>query len=131
MSAAAVQASFKRCEQTGDFAERFYSHFLGASDEIAPLFANTDFKKQRTLLRGSVFMMVMKEVDDTRAHGHFSKIGESHAHGQLDIKPELYEVWLDSLCATVKELDPEWTAELEDQWREKMRPAISLITSKY
>ncbi len=131
MSAAEVQASFKRCELTGDFAETFYSIFLDASDDIAPLFANTDFRKQRALLRGTVFMMVMKDVDDARANGHFVKVGESHSSGRLDIKPELYEVWLDSLCATVKKLDPEWTEALETQWWQKMRPAIALITSMY
>ncbi len=131
MSATTVQASFKRCEQAGDFAEEFYSIFLNASTEIAPLFASTNFESQRTLLRGTVFMMVMKDIDDQRAHGHFEKIGQSHARGQLNIKPELYEVWLDSLCQTVKQLDPEWTEELEEHWRQKMRPAIALITSMY
>ncbi len=131
MSAAAVQASFKRCEQTGDFAEKFYSIFLNASDEIAPLFKDTDFKKQRLLLRSTVHMLVMKDIQDDRSHQQLKMIGESHSHRQLDINPELYEVWLDSLCETVKQLDSEWTEELEDHWRQKLRPAISLITSLY
>ncbi len=27
----------------------------------------------------------------------------------LSIRPELYEVWLDSVCQTVKQMDPDWT----------------------
>lgn len=44
---------------------------------------------------------------------------------------ELCQIGLDSLCATVRKLDPQWTPQLDSTWREQMRPGISLIASLY
>ena len=131
MSDERIHESFKRCEASGDFAERFYSIFLKTSPEIGDLFADTDFKKQRVLLRASVFMLVTRDVAEPKAKEALQRIGISHSKANLDIRPELYETWLDSLCLTVQQMDPEWTEELETAWRDKMRPGIELITSLY
>ncbi len=126
-----VRESFKRCEASGDFADRFYGIFLKKSPEIADLFADTDFKKQRTHLRASVFMLVTRDVEDPKAKELLERIGESHNRSNLNIRPELYETWLESLCETVKNMDPEWTDELEHSWRQQMQPGVALITSLY
>ena len=131
MSTDDVRASFDRCEATGSFAEQFYDVFLNSSAEIAPLFAKTDFEKQRKLLRASVYVMITRNVDDPQARETLERIGGSHGRTQLNIRPELYELWLDSLCETLKRMDPEWTAELERAWRDHLRPGIELITSLY
>ena len=55
-----IRASFDRCEAAGDFAEKFYDVFLNSSPEIAPLFAKTDFKQQRKILRTTVYIMVTR-----------------------------------------------------------------------
>ena len=38
---------------------------------------------------------------------------ETHSRANLDIKPELYGLWLDAVVETVRECDPEWTTEIE------------------
>lgn len=48
---------------------------------------------------------------------------------KLKIKPEWYETWLDAVCETVKEFDPQGSDDLEVAWRNRMRPGIDLITS--
>ncbi len=126
-----VRASFDRCEAAGDFAEAFYEVFLNSSPEIAPLFAKTDFKKQRPLLRATVFIMVRSDVDDPTTREALERVGHSHAQSKLDIRPDLYDLWLDSVCETVKRMDPEWTPQVERAWRERMAPGIALITSLY
>ena len=55
MGQAEVRPSFDRCEATGDFADKFYALFLNKSREIPPLFAQTEFQKQRKLLRATVY----------------------------------------------------------------------------
>ncbi len=131
MEQSTIRASFDRCEAAGDFAERFYEVFLNSSPEIAPLFAKTDFKQQRKLLRASVYIMVTRDVDDPTAHDMLERIGHSHARAKLNIRPDLYALWLDSLCETVKGMDSEWTPALEQSWRDDMAPGIALITSLY
>ncbi len=131
MSNEQVRDSFKRCEAAGDFAETFYGVFLDSSPEVGPLFSNTDFSKQRKLLRASVAMLVAQDIDHPKARETLERIGQSHSQRELDVKPELYEIWLNSLCQTVQKMDPDFDAELERAWRDRMRPGIELITSLY
>jgi hemoglobin-like flavoprotein len=128
---AEVRASFERSEAAGDFADKFYAIFLNKSPEIALLFAQTDFERQRRLLRTTVYIMVTQDLDDPTARETLERIGRSHGRSELNIRPELYDLWLDSICETVKDLDPEWTPETERFWRERMAPGIALITSLY
>ena len=126
-----VRASFDRCEAAGDFAERFYDVFLNSSPEVAPLFAKTDFKQQRKILRATVYIMVTRDATDPNAQETLERISHSHARAKLNIRPELYDLWLDSLCESAKAMDSKWTPELERSWRECMAPGIALITSLY
>ena len=126
-----VRASFDRCEAAGDFAEKFYEIFLNSSPEIAPLFAKTNFKQQRKLLRATVYIMVTRDVTDPIGRETLERVGHSHSQATLNIRPELYDLWLDSLCETAKAMDAKWTPELERSWRERMAPGIALITSLY
>ena len=131
MDNTAVAEIFKRCEASGDFAEKFYEIFLSAFPKIAPFFVNTKFGKQRKLLRATVYVLVTRDGDDPKAKYQLDKIGHSHSRTQRNIRPELHDVWLESLCKTVGEMDPEWRADLENAWREKTQRGIAVITAVY
>ena len=94
-----VRRSFERCEAAGNFAEKFYDVLLNSSPEIAPYFAQTDFQKQRQLLRASVYLMVSRDVSDPNMRAMMDRIGESHGRSRLNVLPRMYELWLDSICS--------------------------------
>ncbi len=131
MPNALVRESFARCEAAGDFADVFYAVFLDASPEIAPHFAATDFAAQHKLLRATVYILVTRDADDPQAFAALERIGRSHSRSELNIRPALYDLWLDSVCSTVTQLDPDWTPELETAWQEQLRPGITAITALY
>lgn len=126
-----VKRSFARCEANGDFAEIFYNTFMQASPSIAPFFAQTEFGRQRQLLRDSVYLMVTHDVSDPDMRALLDKLGGLHSRAGRNIAPKLYELWLDSICATVKQLDPEWTQTLEDHWRVRLRAGMQIIMAAY
>lgn len=126
-----VRQSFARCEAAGDFAETFYSTFMNASPAIAPFFAQTEFGRQRQLLRDSVYLMVTHDVSDPDMRALLDKLGGLHSRAGRNIAPKLYELWLDCICATVKQLDPEWTQSLEDHWRVRLRAGMQIIMAAY
>ena len=126
-----VRRSFERCETTGGFAEIFYNLFLNCSPEIAPYFAKTDFERQRQVLRNSVQMMVTHDVAEPRMREMLDQLGQAHSRDEYNVLPRLYELWLDSICETVKMLDPEWDAELERRWRVRLRPGMQIIMAAY
>ena len=61
----------------------------------------------------------------------WDEVAETHSRKQHNIRPEMYDLWLDSLCETVRRHDPKFTPELEDQWREWMREGIDFIVARY
>ena len=126
-----VRLSFQRCEANGDFAETFYKTFMSASPEIPPYFADTDFDRQRRVLRDSVHMMVTRDVAEPEMREAIGRLGRAHSRSGRNILPKLYELWLDSVCQTVKLLDPEWSDNLERKWRVRLRPGVQMIMAGY
>ena len=127
----AVEASYHRCVEEEKFFDTFYDLFLVKSEEIPPLFANTDFQKQKQVVRVSLLMMI--RIGDGREETRVAmeKLGELHSRRDRDIRPELYQLWLDTLCECVKQYDPEYSPELEQKWRDTMKPGIDLMISMY
>lgn len=126
-----VLESFRRSDAAGDFGGVFYDIFLNASPEIPPYFANTDFDDQKFLLRSTVYILVTRDTDNITARGTLERLGSTHSRKHLNVRPELYEVWLDSLCKTVEKLDPEWAPEIEEEWRRMLRSGIQIMTARF
>ena len=126
-----VQTSFDRCLATGDFFQTFYDIFLATSPEITSKFAQTDFNKQKNLIKASVAMMIRLGTGNANARRILEKVGNTHSRQALDIRPELYDLWLDSLCKAIQRHDPDYSAELEALWRENMQEGIKLVTDRY
>ena len=126
-----VRFSLERCRTHGEFGEVFYEIFLNASQEIPHHFANTEFLRQRSVLHDSVGMMVEHDVSEPPMREMLQRLGETHSRGNRNIQPRLYELWLDSVCETVKLLDPDWDEDLERLWRVRLRPGMQIIMAAY
>ena len=126
-----VEASYDRCLEDEEFFDTFYDIFLGKSDEIPPLFENTDFKKQKQMIRMSVRMLVRLGLGEPATVHAIQKLGELHSSREKNIRPSLYALWLDALCESIKSHDPEYTPELEQQWRDTMQPGIQMMIEMY
>lgn len=127
-----LQNSLKRCEASGSFPEVFYEIFLEKDEEIRELFKNTDFSKQTKLLLTSVKVLIDEQFDDDhRTQTMLENIAYTHDRNHYNISPEHYDLWLDSLCETIKRLDPEYSEELEDKWRRHMNDPINFIVAGY
>lgn len=128
-----VNQSYQRCLRHDNFFTFFYSHFTEQSDEIAALFANTDWYTQKQLIERAIRAAILyaKEPDMPIVHSYMENIAKRHSKRHLDIRPALYPLWLDSLIEAVSLCDPEYTAELGNRWREVLAPAINLMTENY
>ena len=127
----AVRLSFERCEARGNFAEIFYRNFLKSSPEIAAYFSATDLDRQQELLRDSVHLMVSRDVADPEMREMLEQLGRMHSRDGRNILPRLYEVWLDGICLTVGEMDPEWNEEVERKWRVRLRAGMQIIMAAF
>ena len=108
----AVESSYQRCLDHKDFFNTFYDLFLLLSEEIPPLFANTDFKRQQQIVRISVLMMIRLGEGRPETRQAIEKLGELHSRRDRNVRPELYQLyqqWVDTLCECVQRFDPQYS----------------------
>ena len=126
-----VQASFGRCGLNPDFLDSFYKNFLATSPEVAALFKNTDFKKQKKMLQMSLSMLLTYAMGTGVVDGYMQQLSEKHSRRGLSIDPRHYSSWQNSLMKAVKQYDPKLTPELEQAWRASLNKGIELMRAKY
>jgi hemoglobin-like flavoprotein len=121
-----VVASYHRAVRTGKLFDTFYEIFLAKSPEIPPMFASTDFSQQKLMLRQSLLeMLIFFQIPSNQQE--IEQLAERHR--RLKVKRGHYDLWLDALCEALARHDPEFTTELDQKWREAMRPGIDVMTS--
>ena len=125
--------SLERCHQQPVFLDRFYELFLNSSEEVAQKFADTDFKRQKRVLKISLYMLMMVVNDELAAESkaHLERIATLHNRDALKIEPRLYGFWLNCLLKAVAETDPYFDEEIEDAWRMVLAYGIEFMTSRY
>ena len=122
--------SIERCSCQPEFLRRFYTLFLASSDTVAKKFEHTDLQKQAAMLKSSLYVMMLAGSESERAV-HLERLARRHSKADLDIKPELYDLWLDRLVQAVKEFDPLFDAEIGAAWRHMLQPGIDFMKSRY
>jgi hemoglobin-like flavoprotein len=122
--------SIERCSCRPDFLRRFYTLFLASSDTVAKKFEHTDLRRQARLLKTSLYIMMLAS-DETERIVHLERLARLHSSAGLDIKPELYDLWLDRLLQAVKEFDPMFDPETETAWRHVLQPGTEFMKSGY
>ena len=124
--------SLRRCNSNPDFLDRFYDKFLTSSPKVRKKFAHTDFVRQKRALRASLHLMPLAAAESEDGPGRYLRdLASRHSQTQLNIGAELYDLWLDSLLATVREIDPKCSPEVEAAWEEVMMVGIQYMLKKY
>lgn len=127
-----LHRSYGRCLGNGPFIEQFYQTFWNSHPDVPAAFGNTDFNRQRRLLRRALSSAIMFAAGSQSVSDNIARMAEVHSrHGRAPIRPHLYEYWLDSLIGTIRKHDPELTPALETRWREAMNVVISHFVSHY
>ena len=126
-----VAESLARCLDDSRFLDRFYELFVSSSDAVADKFRNTDFDNQKRVLASSLYLMIMAMEGGDAAVAYMERIATRHGRNDLDIRPEMYDVWLDCLVCAASECDPKFSDEIEQDWREVMRFGIEFMRKRH
>jgi hemoglobin-like flavoprotein len=126
-------ASLKRCLAQPEFLLNFYAIFMDSSKEIRQKFAHTDFKRQTRVLAESLWVISVAAQGPrtSPAWGDLPQIAARHSRNDLDIRPGLYDNWLDCLVEAARKHDVEFSPEIEDAWRKTLAAGIEYMRSKY
>jgi hemoglobin-like flavoprotein len=123
--------SLRRCNAYPGFLDLFYDKFLKSSPKVREKFANTDFVRQKRVLRMSLHLMLMAAQDgDEGPEKYLTAMADKHSSRDLDIGSEFYDLWLDCLLDTVKMCDPEYDDGVREAWDEIMSVGIGFMISR-
>ena len=127
------RASLKRCLAAPDFLLDFYGLFMASSEEVREKFKNTDFTRQTRVLADSLWVMSVaaQGQSGSPAWGDLPRLARMHSREHLDIRPGLYDQWLECLLQAARKHDPEFSAEIETTWRETLSVGIEYLRSSY
>lgn len=125
--------SFGRCRASAAFLDDFYQRFVGSSEEVRAKFAGTDMKRQVRMLEDSLFVVAVavQGEEGSLARGDLPRIAARHSRKDLDIRPGLYDLWLECLIEAVRAHDPEFSSDVEAAWREAMAFGIDFMRASY
>ena len=126
-------ASLGRCRATAGFLDAFYQRFVASSDEVRAKFAKTDMLRQVQMLEDTLFVVAnaVQGEEGSPARSDLPRIAERHSRRDLDIGPELYDLFLECLIVTVRTHDPKFSPEVEAAWREVMGFSIDYMRKRY
>ena len=126
--------SFERClknARTPGFLNRFYEIFITSSVEVAQKFLKTNFENQVQALKASLYCLMMASGGNTDSLSQLQEIATLHDRDHLNIRPELYELWLNCLLEAVWEFDDHFDPETEQAWRNVLGFGIDYMKSRY
>lgn len=123
--------SLSRCKQRPDFVDQFYDRFLATSNEVKAKFVKTNFAVQKIKLLKSLEMTVLALEGVPQAMRELEDRALTHSRAYLDIRPELYDFWRESLLQTVVICDEQYDKEVEQVWREATNFIINTMLAKY
>ncbi len=120
--------SFERCVNDPLFLDKFYEIFLLSSDEVKLMFIHTDMETQKAVLITSMAYMTSAYRNKSSL---LTKIAERHNKNNLNIKPHLYPLWLNSLIEAANFIDPLFDNHTEKMRRKIMQPGIDFMIDSY
>ncbi|HSG06349.1 MAG TPA: globin domain-containing protein [Nitrospiria bacterium] len=123
--------SYERCAATSKFMDLFYERFLASDPRIKPLFKKTDWDLQKNLLKTGIRLMILLEEEHPESHHSLKRIGKTHGKEKLNIDPALYPFWKKSLMETIRELDPQFSPEIERAWNRVIDSGLKFIASHH
>ena len=73
--------------------------------------------RQKRALASSLYVMILPMEKGAAALEYLEQIAERHSRRDLDIPPEMYDLWLECLVGTAREYDPQYSDHLDRIWR--------------
>jgi hemoglobin-like flavoprotein len=119
--------SLERCTSHTEFLTRFYERFVASSPEVAEKFKNTDFTRQRRVLKSSLYLLIFATEGKPEGTAHMEGMNELHGPKHLNIPAYMYDLWLDSLIKTVQEFDVGFSPRVEKAWRSMLAAGIEYM----
>ena len=93
------------------------------------MFSQTDFERQHKLLQHSLGVLLIYAKRQNPAL--LERIAERHNRKNVNVVPELYPFFVESLVKAAEEHDPEFDSDADKAWRAALAPGIEFMKARY
>ena len=100
---------------------------MHTSTEIRNIFSHTDMDNLKQKLKLTLSICSQVASQEPGCERYLEHLGR--VHGNLEIREEHYRLWLESLIASARQCDPEFTPAVEQAWRETIGQSIKILLS--
>lgn len=126
-----VKISYGRCLAYEEFFDYFFDRFFESHPSVKEMFAETDFPEQKKHLRHGLNLVIMFASDNLPGQLGLNRIKDTHGKTNLNIRPEFYPLWKESLMKAVVHFDKDITEELKAEWGMVLDKGIEFIAAGY
>jgi hemoglobin-like flavoprotein len=126
-------SSLRRCLAEPAFLEEFYDRFMDSSEEVREKFRGTDMKRQARVLADSLYVVAVavQGEEGSVARSALPGIAERHSRRDRDIRPELYDLWIECLVETARARDLQFGPDVEAAWRHTLAFGADYMKQRY
>ncbi len=126
-----AKESLRRCLEQPGFLERFYELFMDSSPVVYGKLKHMNMAHQKIMVKSSLHIMMAMASGGLQQQKALQELAELHSRRQKDVRPELYDLWLDAMIKAAGESDPQFNAQIEQAWRIALMPGIEFMKSRY
>ena len=87
--------------------------------------------RQMRMLKASLHMVMLASQPGIKPEFYLGSVAKRHSREDLNIPPQLYDIWLNALMQTVEEMDPQFNEETHQAWMAVMSTGIQYMRSCY
>lgn len=108
------------------FFDRFYQRFFAADPRVAAIFGDRDMAHQKQMLRESLAEMA-EFARKRESNPYIVTLARIHGVRGRNIPSDMFDIWLDCLVDTVREVDPLASDNVALGWRIVLAPGIEFM----
>lgn len=122
-----VTASARRCLAAPAFHGVFFDDLARRAPGAVALFAGADERILRNFLRNAITLLLMDAAGSPNAADRLDYVRTHHGPDALNVRPEWFAHWVESLMHSVRGVDPEYSAALEASWRRVIAAGVQKV----
>lgn len=122
--------SYSRISNDSEFYNEFYMD-LTQNVQILEHFRGISRARRSFFLKTALPTLLLNVMGSHVAEKRMSSLAEKHARNRLNVDPDLYEFWHDTLIALLPKYDDDFDEELESLWSSAIRKGIKMFTEAH
>ena len=124
-----LRSSYSSCNQDPKFIDTFHNLFVSTSVDVQQHFADIPVDRQKKMISYALYLVMLSVDNNPDIVACLENLGDSH--DKIEIKPSLYDHWLEALLAAVQRCDNSYTESTGKIWKEVLTPGLEIMKAKY